>query len=182
MPSQLSSRKTQEILGLRLRSEIYSLVKRFSGCNFHHLERKSRIPAGTLQYHLAYLTKHGLLTIQRDGNKMRYFTQDLTIKDRELLTLLRQRTIRCILLFMLNNKECRQKDIIAFVKMSPSTVSWYLSRLLKTKIISVAKRDRYARYHLAVKKEEILSLLISYKESFFDALVDHTIDMWTFQL
>ena len=181
MPQTFSSKKEQEILTLESRRKIYALVKQFSGCNFHELERKSMIPTGTLQYHLHYLTKHGLITTQKDGNKIRYFTQTVTTKDRSLLIFLRQKNIRHILLFILHHKECRQQKIIHFLRLSPSTVSLYLSRLVRHQVLQVITKDREVHYRLAISATDIISLLITYKESFFDKLVDQTIEMWNFR-
>lgn len=181
MPKMFSSEKEQEILKLESRRKIYNLVKQFSGCNFHDLERKSSIPTSTLQYHLHYLAKYGLITMQKDGNKIRYFAHYVPAKDKTLLTLLRQKTIRHILLFILNHKECRQQDIIHFLGLSPSTVSWHLSRLVEHRVLEVIIKKREACYRLLIPIADIISLLITYKESFFDTLVDQTIEMWSFR-
>lgn len=176
-----TTKKEQEILNLESRRKIYHLVKQFSGCNFRELERKSNIPRSTLYYHLHYLTKYQLITTQKDGNKIRYFTQNVLTKDKKILTFLRQKNIRHILLFILNHTECQQKDIIHFLQLSPSTVFGYLSRLVTHHILQLIKKDRETYYCLAIEEKEIISLLITYKESFFDTLVEQTIDMWTFR-
>ncbi len=180
MPETFSSEKEQEILALASRRTIYALVKKFSGCNFHELERKSGLPTSTLQYHLHYLTKHGLLSMQRDGNKIRYFTQHVPQEDKQLLVLLRQQTIRHLLLFILTHKTCRQKDLIDFLKLSPSTVSGYLARLVENGALQIITKHKENSYHLAVEEKAMIALLVTYKESFFDKLVDQTIEMWEF--
>ncbi len=182
MQTALFSQKEQEILDLDLRKKIYDLVKKFSGCNFHSLKRESNIPIGTLQYHLNYLTRYSLIEIQKDGNKTRYFTREVTTENKKLLMLLRQNNIRTILLFMINHKECSQRDIIDFLRLSPSTVSLYLSKLVKDNIIQIKIDKRKITYSLAVKEAGIISLLITYKKSFFDRLVEQTIEMWDFKL
>lgn len=182
MQTALFSQKEQEILNLDLRKKIYDLVKKFSGCNFHSLKRESNFSSGTLQYHLNYLTRHGLIKIQKDGNKTRYFTKEITTENKRLLMLLRQDNIRTILLFILTKKECFQRDIINFIKLSPSTVSWYLAKLLKWNVIQMKIKDEKVCYSLSVKETEIISLLIAYKKSFLDNLVDKTIEMWNFNV
>ncbi len=182
MSATLFSQKEQEILKLEVRRKIYDLVKRFSGCNFHHLERKSEMSIGTLQYHLNYLTKHRLITAEKDGNKIRYFTQNISLSDKRMLACLRQRNIRHIVLFILRQRKCRQKDIAQFMKLSPSTVSWYLARMVRGKLLDVAKNKGELLFSLAGKEAEIIALLVAYKESFFDQLVDQTIDMWAFRI
>ena len=174
-----SSDKHHEILTLESRRKIYALVKQYSGCNFHELERKSNTPATTLQYHLHYLAKEKLISTQKDGNKIRYFSNTFSSKDKYLLALLRQRHIRHILLFLLD-KERQQHEVAQFLGLSPSTVSWHLSKLVQQKIITlVRKKETY--YRLAIPSTDIIPLLITYQESFFDTLVDKTIDMWNFR-
>jgi|SRR3989344_2991428 len=175
----LTLQSEKEMFKLESRRKVYNLVKKFSGCNFHELERKSNIPLGTIKYHLDYLAKHKVIEIQRDGNKLRYFPTEITSNNKKLLVLLRQRTIRNILLYSINHKECQQKEIIDFTQLAHSTVSWYLARLVKDNILSLTSKPTGLYYSLLVNKSEILSLLITYKESFFDNLVDQTIEMWS---
>ncbi|GEM_PF-2917137 len=177
--SGFSSDRDSAILTLASRRKIYALVQQYSGCNFHALERRSNIPATTLQYHLHYLAKEKLITTQKDGNKIRYFPNALPSKDKDLLTLLRQKHIRHILLLLLH-KECQQHELAQALQLSSSTVSWYLSKLARQHIIAFhGKKDIY--YQLVIPATEIIPLLITYKESFFDGLVDKTIEMWNFK-
>ena len=177
LPREYGDQK-EEILQLASRRKIYDLVKKFSGCNFRDLERKSSLPVGTLQYHLHYLAKHELIAEKKDGNKIRYFAKDIKPTDRLLLSLLRQKTIRHLLLFIMSHKKGRQQEIVAFLNLSPSTVSWYLSRLVKQNVLAVMKKEGEHCYRLALPEKEIITLLMTFKESFFDKMVDHTIETW----
>ena|SRR3989344_4802801 len=179
--SGFSSDKHHEILTLESRRKIYVLVKQHPGCNFHELERRTAIAPTTLQYHLHYLTKHGLITLQKDGNKIRYFPQHLQSEDKRLLVFLRQQHIRHLLLFFLTHKTCRQKDIVEFLQLSPSTISLYLSRLIENKVLQTVTKGKELSYQLAIAEDDLVSLLITYRESFFDQLVDQTIEMWNFK-
>lgn len=181
MVDSFSSEKEREILALTSRRNIYALVQQFSGCNFHELERRAAIAPTTLQYHLHYLTKHGLITLQKDGNKIRYFIQHLQPEDKRLLVFLRQQNIRHLLLFILTHKTCRQKDLVEFLQLSPSTISLYLSRLIKNKVLQTVTKGKEILYKLAIVEDDLVALLITYKASFFDQLVDQTIEMWQFE-
>ncbi|MEK6903416.1 MAG: winged helix-turn-helix transcriptional regulator [Nanoarchaeota archaeon] len=181
MSSKLYLDREEEILKLASRRKIYALVKEFSGCNFRDLERKSNIPTGTLQYHLHYLTKHEIITTQKDGNKIRYFAKNLTSRDKVLLSFLRQKNIRRLVLFILEKKECNWQEILQSLQVSPSTVSWYLSRLVEQGVLTLDKKQGESAYHLAVPEKDIISLLVIYKESFFDTMVDRAIEMWAFR-
>ena len=91
---------------------------------------------------------------------------------------LRQESIRDILLFILVNSNCNHEQIVDYVKLSPSTVSWHLKKLEENNIIGFTRAGRKTNYNILINKEEIINLLIIYKESFLDSLVDKTIETW----
>ena len=45
-------------------------------------------------------------------------------------------------------------------------------------IIGSTKIGRNTHYSILIKKEEIITLLIMYRGSFLDSLVDRVIEMW----
>ncbi len=177
MASKAFSQK-DKILQLETRKKIYALVKKHAGCHFRDLERKSKLPPTSLKYHLNYLTKHGLITEEKEGNNLRYFPNEFNSDNRVLLGLLRQESIKKILVYMLANKNCRQEDIARFSRLSASTVSWYLKKLTNKRIIRAVKEGRNIRYSLFVNENEIINLLITYQIGFIDDLVNRTIEMW----
>lgn len=166
-----------KILELEKRKEIYNIVKKYSGSHFREIERKSRIPATSLRYHLHYLRKHGLISEEKSGNNLRYFSMEHNVEDKKLLSLLRQKNIRKILIYILTNKICTFEEIVKSVGLSPSTISWYLKKLEDQNVI-VKKRGPKTTYSLNINEKEIINLLMSYKESFLDTLVDRVIEMW----
>ena len=178
MLQEYLSEKSKKILELEKRRKAYNLVKKYSGCHFRELERKINLPALVLKYHLDFLTKHGLIRQEKDGNNIRYFPINVQFENTKLLILLRQESIRKIILFILSNKECHHEDIVNFTKLSPSTVSWHIKKLLKNDIISQTRDGRKTAYKILVKEDEIIKTLILYKESFLDSLVNKTIEMW----
>ncbi len=166
--------KEREILKLENRRKIYELVRKNQGRHFREIERKSIMPYGTLKYNLNFLVKHNILIEKKDKNNLRYFTKGLSLEDSNLMSLLRQESVRKILLFLTLNKNPKHKDIVDFVKLSPSTVSWHLINLTRKNMIEKNKTG----YTLIIDKNNILRLLITYKESFLDSLVNKTIEMW----
>jgi len=176
MASRYFSQK-DKILELEKRREIYEFVNKNSGCHFRDIERKSRIPLTSLRYHLNYLTKHNLLSAEKFGNNVRYFSKELTSENKQLLGLLRQNSMRKIVLCILKKKDCTFEDIVEFVNLSPSTISFYLIKLEDQKIINKMINKKIS-YSLAIDEKEIMNLLIIYKESFVDTLVDNVIEMW----
>ena len=177
MASEYFSQK-DKILELETRKKIYNLVKKYAGCHFRDLERKGKIPASSLKYHLNYLVKHKLITEKKEGNNLRYFPEEFNENNKAILGLLRQESIRKILIFLLINENCNHEDFVRFAKLSPSTISWHLRKLETKKIIISTKNGRNTYYKLILDKNEIMNLLITYQESFLDSLVNKTIEMW----
>ncbi len=178
MFNEYVNEKNKKILELENRRKIYELVKEYSGCHFRELERKSNISIGILKYHLNFLSKHELIKQEKYGQKIRYFPKYFQSENTKLLSLLRQDKVRKIILFLLINKNPNHEDIVKFIQAPPSTVSWHIKKLLQENIISQKKEGRKTRYHLIIDEEEIKKLLILYKESFLDSLVNRTIEMW----
>ena len=177
MTSEYSSQK-DKILELETRKRVYNLVKEHAGCHFRDLERKSNLPASSIKYHLNYLAKYGLIQEEKDGNNIRYFPKEFNPENKILLGLLRQKSLREILLFILTNKNCSHSNIVNFTNLSPPTITWHLKKLENKGIISSNINGRNKTYKIIADENEIMSLLITYKESFLDSLVDNIIETW----
>ena len=174
----MTPEKEKEILELEARRKVFDTVKHYSGSHFREIERKSGLSVGSVKFHLDSLTRNGLIVMQKDGNNIRYFSRDIEIKNSVLLGLLRQDSVRKILIYMLTHKNFNHEDITNEVGLSPSTVSWHIKKLEENDIIIAERRGRKTFYRLLADKSEILNLLVIYKESFFDKMVDHAIEMW----
>ena len=167
-----------EILELELRNKIFNLVSRYAGSHLRELERKSNIPYSTLKYHLHFLARHDLIIEKTGKGNVLYYPKTVKPEDMELLGLLRQKNIRKILLFLLNHNNCTLKELEEFTGLAPSTVSWYLNDLINRGIIRKRNLGNKTIYELNYSKEKIMKVLIAYKESFVDTLIDKTIEMW----
>ena len=153
-------------------------MKNSPGCSLRDIQRRSDLPFGSVSYHLDFLQKHGLLKKTADGNSLRFFTNDLKADDEKLLILLRQDSIRNIILFIFSHEHCTHQDIISAVKLSPSTVTWHLKKIIDSCVVREVRKGKYKAYSIAIPKERIVNLLIVYKESFLDKLVNGIIEMW----
>src|SRR3989344_913719 len=178
MPSEFLDEREKKILELDARKKIYDVVKKFAGCHFREIERKSKLSTGSVNYHLGYLNKNGLIKEEKEGNNIRYFPKEFKSENKKLLGLLRQKSIRMILIYMITNKDCNHEQIVKFVKLSPSTISWHLKKLEEENIVMFVKKGRKTYYNLLINRDEIINLLVTYQESFLDSLVDNVIDMW----
>ncbi len=166
------------ILLLATRRGIYETVRRNAGCHLREIQRLTGLPFGSVSYHLSYLVRHDLLRTKKEGNTLRYFPLDTSSDDQELLTLLRQQSVRSILLFVFSNDCCTHREIAVSTKLSASTTTWHLKKLLDAGVIKMTRSGKFNSYRLAAPRERIMALLIAYRESFLDRLVDGLIDLW----
>jgi len=178
MTPEFLDENEKKALELDARRKIYDVVRKFAGSHFREIERKSNLPLGTAKYHLSYLTKLRLIKEEKDGNNIRYFPKEFNAENKKLLGLLRQKTLRKILLFILTHNHCNHEQIVQSVGLSPSTVSFHLKKLERSNIIGFIKKGRNTFYDVLIDKEKIITLLITYKESFFDSMINRVIDMW----
>jgi predicted transcriptional regulator len=171
----------KKVLELELRKRVYLAVKRFAGSHFREIQRRSGLATGTVQHHLRALAKHGLVREIRQGRSSLYVPRELPTGNERTLGALRQASIRKILLFLLIQEPRNHEQIVRFVRLSPSTVSWHLKALQVRGLVGAQKKGRNTIYRITVGKEELRNLLITYQESFFDTLVDRVVEMWNLE-
>jgi len=161
---------------LETRRRIYEQIKKSPGIHFRELERRLQVVVGNLQYHLQYLEKKNLIRASNDEDYVRYFVKDRSLSEteRKIMYFLR------ILLQLLNNPDLNNKELSQAVGLSPSTISWNLKKLVEAGIIEREKTGRISKFTI-IDPSAIAELLICYKESFLDTLVDGFIEMWEFK-
>lgn len=160
-----------------IRRIIYENIKKFPGIHFRELLRKSDIAVGQLSHHLAYLEKLGTIKEKKYNGFTRFFPQELKEHDRNLLSVLRNKNSRKILLKLLETSKISHKEMVNYLKLSPSTVTWYLERLNQADVVIRIRRGKQQNYYLK-NKEELVKILQAYKESFLDKLVNKFIETW----
>lgn len=164
---------------LDTRRKIYELIVKSPGIHFREIERRLGIAVGSLQYHLHFLEKKNLIKIEQDEGYLRYFPVEspLSQNDKKILSFLRRKTSRHILIFLLNKSSANNKDISRGVGLSPSTVSWHLNKLVEAGVVRRRKKGRESFFEIE-DPERVVKLMITYKESFLDKLVDGFVEVW----
>ena len=176
--TEFLTEKEKRVLEVGLRRRIYQIVKQYAGIHFREIERKSILATGSVQYHLNYLKRQGLIKIEKEGNTVRYFPKGFKTENKKIMAFLRQKSIRDIILFILTHDNCNHEQIADSIKLSPSTVSWHLKKLHDSNIIGFSRKGRKTHYSVLANKDEIMNLLITYQESFFDNIVDNIVEIW----
>jgi len=163
---------------LEIRRKIYKKILKSPGLHQREISRLLKLPLSTLDYHLTYLKKRELVTTISDGHYTRYYSSgSLGLRDKEVISCLRQDSLRKIILYLLNNPNSRHRDISNHLDVSASTSSFHLNKLLKLEIIQKVETSQGKLYFI-LKPYYISDLIISYKKSFLDKSVDHFVDTW----
>jgi predicted transcriptional regulator len=165
-------------LELEKRRKIYDAIKSVPGIHFRELNRRLGITLGVIEYHLKYLEKHEMIVSKQEGRYKRYYIiGKLGSKDKELMGLLQQQMPRRILMHLLLNPKTTQKQLRKEFKISASTLSFHISKLLSAELVDTVKKGRKHSYVVS-DEEKVANLLIQYKEGFIDDVVDDFVQTW----
>jgi len=165
------------VLELEARRRIYDAVVQSPGLHFRELQRRMGSAYGALQYHIEFLVRHGLIVEEKGREYSRYFPANFrNIRERELMSLLRQESIRRVLLLLLENPSSRNKDLVEALGLSASTISWHLGRLLQAGAVVSERKDGEAVFSVS-EPDAVTRLLVSYKASFLDKIVDRFVEV-----
>jgi len=166
-----------EILESEQRRKIYAAIEASPGIHLREVQRILDMPLTTLQYHLSYMTRRKILFAETEGHHKRYYTKPLDLEDKKVLTALRQKKMREIVLTVLANGKAKNQLLAERLKMSHSTLSSYLKYLVNRNILA---RERIGYEYLYTVRDEdrVARVLTAYKRSFLDKLVDSVLDTW----
>ena len=165
---------------------VKNIVNKHPGLRFHEIKKESKLANGTLQHHLAQLTKANNLKTKYIDTIPRYYIYDLEDKNQIILLRLRQITTSRIIKSLLKN-ECQTfAQLVKFSKKSPGTVSIYKNMLLADNIIvgdtnscKCSKGITYTiiKYRL-VDPEKVHALVDEYGKSSLKQSADNLADIF----
>lgn len=165
-------------LELDTRRSVFEFIKNNPGTHMREIQRRLDMPIGLLKFHIQYLLKHELISEKPDRYYKRYYLiGELGILDKQMLAALRQENPRRLILFLLENPGTKHKHLLARFELKPSTLSFYLKNLIEKQILIRKRAGRESSYTL-VNPEGIIKILVTYRPSFFDKLVDRFLETW----
>ena len=148
------------------------------GVHQRELQRRLALPTGVIEYHLHRLVKGRLIIERKEGGYTRYFPErGLTEDERKALSFLRQETPRLILLYLLDTPGSRHGDILKVLAISGATLTHHLKRMVAAGVLIEERESSTVRYRIA-HPEEAKKVLIAYRPSFLDQLVDQIVGSW----
>ena len=159
-------------LALQNRKNIYECVRNNPGLHFREIQRRTDLPIGVLEYHLNYLVQRELLTLDKQENFSRYYPGgQLGSEKQRILSALRQEIPRGIILFLLENPDVTHGELLENFTISGGTLSYHIKKLANKGVVKVEKRGRESRLSV-IDPDKVADLLIVYRRTFFDRLVD----------
>lgn len=168
----------KEALDLENRKRIYGYVSMYPGAYLREIQKEIGLEVGVLEYHLNHLEDGGLLSSEMDGRLRRFYvSEEVAFVDRKLLGLMRQRIPRSIAIKILVDTKVSFDDLREEVSVSKSTLSFHLGKMRSLGMLNEAREGRKTYYSMA-DEDEVARILITYKSSFLDDLVDRFAEVW----
>lgn len=165
-------------LELQNRKRIFECVREAPGIHFREIQRRTGLPIGVLEYHLRYLVDRSLLVLDRSGSFSRYFPGGQVSQDRQrMLSALRQEIPRGILLYLMIHPGATHGEVLSSFSISGGTLSYHVKKLVSLGVVRVEKVGRESRLTV-VDPDKVADLLIIYRRTFLDKLVDDFVAMY----
>ncbi len=165
-----------EILENEKRRRIYELIESSPGVHFREVQRLSNIPSSTLEYHLSYMVRKKVVFSETEDHHRRYYTRPLDPEDKKVLAALRQKRLREIVLIVLTKGKAKYQLLAEQLGLSRSTLSSYVNYLVGKDIL-VMEKVGYENIYTVRDEDRVAKVLIAYKPSFLDKLVDNALDV-----
>ncbi|MFQ6106395.1 MAG: winged helix-turn-helix transcriptional regulator [Thermoplasmata archaeon] len=167
-----------EALDLENRKRIYDHVSRYPGTYLREIQKELGLEMGVLEYHLNYMERKGLLSSEIDGRLRRFYVRrEIAFPDRRILGLMRQRVPRRIAIRAMLESEVSFEDLREEVGISKSTLSFHLKKMRSLGILQEKREGRKTFYSIR-NEDDVARVLITYKSSFLDDLVDRFVEVW----
>ncbi|MBI5355054.1 MAG: winged helix-turn-helix transcriptional regulator [Candidatus Aenigmarchaeota archaeon] len=164
-------------LQLESRRKVFSLIISSPGIHLRDIPGKLSLPLGVVQYHIKFLEDIDAIKAEREAGYVRFFPSGMGRKERTALSALRNRSRRRILLHLLASPGATHEELTLKIGLSPSTVSWHLKKLEESGIITLDNESKNTAYRIN-DRDVIIRMVIAYRESFFDKLIENFVSMW----
>jgi predicted transcriptional regulator len=134
------------------KSELVEIIKKNPGVKFREIMRFSGMKNGVLSHHLTKLEQDGIVQVKREPRQTRFFPLHISDNESKIIKALRRQTPKDIIEALILNEKLAFKAIVKEANKSPSTVSLYLSQLVKDGIVIIQTINRKKMYMLADKQ------------------------------
>lgn len=134
------------------------IIYKNPGIHFCEIIRKSGIKNGTLTHYITKLESNGIIKIEREKKKTRFFSPEINIEEIQIIRFLRKKTSKDIILFLIDANGLEFNEIVKKTNKSSSTISQNISELIKSNLIIIKIADTKKKYY--IKKNLLIIKLI----------------------
>jgi predicted transcriptional regulator len=162
-------------LQLAIRRRLFALVKEYPGLHVREAARQLDTSMALVEYHLALLVEHCLVTVQKDDRYARLYPVDAPAPkpaDREAIGVLRQRLPLRITLSLLDDGPQKHKDLAEALGLGKSTLSFHLRKLEAAGLVRKDADGTFA----AKEPARVLRLLLAFPPT--KGLREEFADVW----
>ena len=152
-------------------------IKNNPGIRFRELMKAMKITNGVMSYYIQKLEKTGVVNTERTSGVLRLFSESIEISDMNMIKFLRISTPKKIIVVLLEKDLLTFKQITEKIQMSPSTTSFYLTKLVNTGILSIS--NVFPRRYLLNNKQRLTNLITLYHPSVIDISSENLADIFS---
>ncbi len=168
----------EDALELESRRKIFQYISKNPGTHLRRMESETDFALGQLEYHLDYLVREELISFSDDGFRKHYFVSaEISHSDKPILSLLRQKVPRRIIVLVLLNPGISFQELTDELGISKSTLSFHMKKLTGQNIVTREKDGRQSIFRIE-EENRIAKLILAYRESFVDRMVDRFASAW----
>ena len=122
----------KDILELETRRKIYNTILNNPGLHIRKIQRQINIPYTSLKYHLNFLVKRNLISIEEYRNYTRYFIKNnFGNLHKKIISLLRQKTTNDIMIYLLVNICASRIELSKLLNKDDATVLFHLKKAFR---------------------------------------------------
>lgn len=160
------------------RGYIYEYIENNPGVYLRKIVKDLGLPMGLVQYHLDILQREGLIRSVKLGMYKHHYS--IAINDERLevvLAFLIHKTVRDILVYLIEKPGSTQTDIAKFKQVSTPTISWHISRLASVGVIIGMREGKNIKFYIADAKY-LIYVLQNYYPEVWKSMANKLIEMF----
>jgi len=143
---------------------VLQFINNNPGAYFRKIKKELNLSIGTTQYQLNKLEKDGkIVSIRKHFYKFYFPNGIFKDNEKELLQILSHRSLRQILLYIIEKKDPTKNEIVNDLKISYSSMNWHLTKLVSSNMIienkNNAKYTKYSINHHYISVSDIIKIL-----------------------
>ena len=122
----------KDVLELETRRKIYKTILKNPGLHLREIQRQINIPYSSLKYHLNFLVKRDLISLEECRNYTRYFIKNnFGNLHKKIISLLREKTTNDIMIYLLVNICSSRSELSKLFNKDDATVLFHLKKAFR---------------------------------------------------